>query len=209
MGQCSFDGCDRSATAKGFCQLHYVRWLRHGDPATVLRGPDVRVPGKRRCASCGETKPVEDFGKGNKSCKDGLSVYCRPCNAKRQQEWRKANPERMRELQRQSYHRRKSGRAERRIKEMYGITVEQFDQLLADQGGCCAVCGTSTPNGPGKRFHIDHDHACCARVGSCGKCIRGLLCSRCNTALGLLGDDPGVYSRAAAYIGRPLRTFTM
>ena len=60
----------------------------------------------------------------------------------------------------------------------YNITVEQYDQMLADQGGVCAICKKPPLK---NRLHVDHDHACCDRVGSCGKCIRGLLCSSCNS----------------------------
>lgn len=69
-----------------------------------------------------------------------------------------------------------------------GITQEEYDNLLAQQGGGCASCKTNDPGGMG-RFHVDHDHNCCPK-NSCGKCIRGLLCTTCNLALGLLQDDP-------------------
>jgi hypothetical protein len=69
----------------------------------------------------------------------------------------------------------------------HGITIEQWDALLESQGGACAACGEA--NSAKRNLHIDHDHACCPGTYSCGKCVRGLLCSQCNTALGLLKDD--------------------
>ena len=84
----------------------------------------------------------------------------------------------------------------------FGITEARFNQMMEDQGHACAMCGEplgdACPN-------IDHDHACCpvpagGRARSCGKCIRGLLCFRCDTALGyieLYGD------LARAYLDNP------
>lgn len=77
---------------------------------------------------------------------------------------------------------------DRSLRRRYGISAEEFDSLLAKQGGGCAACGTTEPRG--KAWHVDHDHACCpTRARSCGKCIRGILCHGCNTALGNVEDD--------------------
>lgn len=63
----------------------------------------------------------------------------------------------------------------------YGLTPEMCDQLLAAQGGGCALCGKE----PGaKNLCVDHDHTCCPGDRSCGGCVRGLLCSVCNRLLG-------------------------
>jgi len=81
----------------------------------------------------------------------------------------------------------------------YGVTVEQYDALLAAQGGGCAICGSKDPRGRG-RFHVDHDHSCCPGQKSCGQCVRGLLCGGCNPGLGAFGDDPERLIAAAAYL---------
>lgn len=74
------------------------------------------------------------------------------------------------------------------LRKRYGLTSEQFDAMLEAQGGC-AACGASETDG--KYWHVDHDHSCCAtQASSCGKCIRGILCHGCNTALGNVHDDP-------------------
>jgi hypothetical protein len=75
----------------------------------------------------------------------------------------------------------------------YGITMAEFEERLVQQGGVCAICA-GPPNGPGVRFHVDHDHKT--------KKVRGLLCARCNTAIGLLNDDPERAERATAYLRR-------
>lgn len=71
----------------------------------------------------------------------------------------------------------------------YGLTVEQYQKMLDDQGHVCAIC--SKPETMlTRRLHVDHDHSCCAQTAkSCGKCIRGLICHGCNTGLGSFNDD--------------------
>jgi len=75
------------------------------------------------------------------------------------------------------------------------MTEEQFDALVKKQNGQCAVCGVKP-----KLLFIDHDHACCNGVYSCGKCIRGLLCSNCNSALGLVHEKESTLIRLIDYL---------
>ena len=71
----------------------------------------------------------------------------------------------------------------------YGISVEDYEEMLESQGGGCYICGI----GPvGRALDIDHDH----RTGK----VRGLLCSNHNRALGLLGDDPDLLLAAHTYL---------
>lgn len=65
---------------------------------------------------------------------------------------------------------------EYRLKTVYGMSRVEYDALLNKQQGRCAVCGTKEVKGIAKQMHVDHCHVS-------GK-IRGLLCMRCNTALG-------------------------
>jgi Recombination endonuclease VII len=81
----------------------------------------------------------------------------------------------------------------------YGLTQELFDRLLEIQEYACAMC--HTPFGEEKPIFIDHDHACCPdEKSSCGKCVRGLLCLSCNTALGAIERK---YDLARAYLDNP------
>lgn len=85
----------------------------------------------------------------------------------------------------------------------YGISLEDYKKLLEKQGGGCAICGTKPENnvhGTQKKLCIDHDHSCCSGTKSCGKCIRGILCHKCNTAVGLLGDTAEGLKKAIAYL---------
>jgi hypothetical protein len=77
------------------------------------------------------------------------------------------------------------------LKRNFGITLEQFEEMLRAQGGVCALCSTDKPKGRGA-FHVDHDHL----TGL----IRGLLCHACNSGLGSLGDDPVRVARAVKHL---------
>ncbi len=80
----------------------------------------------------------------------------------------------------------------------YHVTPEHYAAMLEAQGGVCAVC--RQVDSSGKELAVDHDHACCAVPRSCGKCVRGLLCSRCNLGVGRFGDDPERIRAAATYL---------
>jgi Recombination endonuclease VII len=81
----------------------------------------------------------------------------------------------------------------------YGLTQEAFTQLLAIQEHACAMC--REPFADGQQVFIDHDHACCPdRKRTCGNCVRGLLCLRCNTGLGYVER---MQTLAQAYLDAP------
>jgi hypothetical protein len=86
------------------------------------------------------------------------------------------------------------------LKRRFGLTTEEYDALLAAQGGGCAICGR-TPEENGRRLPVDHDHACCPdRSRTCGRCIRGLLCTPCNNRLGVIENVEWV-AAATVYLG--------
>ena len=74
----------------------------------------------------------------------------------------------------------------------YGLTVEQRDQMIADQGGRCLCCGTLFGLLKANRPHVDHDHAT-------GR-VRGVLCVGCNTMLGKAADSAKLLRKAAKYL---------
>ena len=81
----------------------------------------------------------------------------------------------------------------RRFKK-HGITKELYDEMLSKYNGKCWSCQES------EGAVIDHDHRCCPKLHSCGNCIRGILCHECNTAIGLLKDDPEKLKKAVQYL---------
>lgn len=82
------------------------------------------------------------------------------------------------------------------LKRYYGLTGEDYGRMLAEQGGVCLICSRPeirlTPQGEPTPLHVDHDH-------ETGK-VRSLLCYKCNSALGSMGDDPELLRKAADYI---------
>lgn len=143
------------------------------------------------CTRCKVPKPTDEFSTAKKS-KDGLQSWCRECCA----EYRKtATPP-----SRTAEHRRKwldGYRAnnpdvfrDQSYRSKYGITINDYDRMLAQQGGRCAICATDKPDGG--RFCIDH----CHDTGD----VRALLCRCCNTGIGNLRDDPKIVEAALRYL---------
>lgn len=94
---------------------------------------------------------------------------------------------------------RKNPDARRKVdyKRKFGITLDEYNQMLKDQNGVCAICGLVETSKDHRTqevrgLAVDHDH-------STGM-VRGLLCTRCNTAIGLLSDDPKLLLKAISYL---------
>ena len=94
-----------------------------------------------------------------------------------QQRFRRLRPDRVKQIARESKLRRK-----------YGLSLDDYHGLLEDQNFTCKICKRKDVTFR-KRLSVDHNHACCPGEGSCGKCIRGLLCHHCNAALGNVQDN--------------------
>ena len=148
------------------------------------------------CVRCGSSFTVE-LGRPPIRCKPCQAIHKREGSKARQAAWRAANPERAKEIQ-NKYNRarllddeyRRLNR-ERMVLATYGITQAQLEALIERQHGFCAICG-GPPNGPGTRLHIDHCH-------DTGR-IRGMLCAKCNTMIGLADNDPCRLRDAADYL---------
>ena len=80
--------------------------------------------------------------------------------------------------------------ADKPQKRLHGLSYRQYDTMLKQQGGC-AICGKLADT-DGKQLAVDHDHA----TGL----VRGLLCTRCNRAIGAFEDSPYLLERAADYL---------
>jgi len=96
------------------------------------------------------------------------------------------------------------------LRSKYRMTPEQLGELEARQGRRCAICDELGPAKPTKPFLVvDHDHSCCSGSGqTCGICVRGLLCMRCNTGLGFFKDDPELLEAAIRYLAMAKKRIT-
>jgi hypothetical protein len=160
----------------------------------------------KNCRICGEWKPLEEFHRA-KDMRDGHRNECKLCfkalakarydsrsAVERATQWRRDNPERFREYQKEYRARPERKRAMRDLhyRRTFGISADDFDALVASQGGGCAICGC-VPEREAS-LHVDHDHLS-------GE-IRGILCIGCNQGLGQFRDDPDLLERAAGYVRR-------
>jgi hypothetical protein len=162
----------------------------------------------KRCKICGESKPLDDFY-ASKLGRDGYRLNCKACNlaarkAKyatnpqpyidRVKKWQQENAGRLSEYRRE-YRKRPERKAADRdgyLKRKYEMTLEDYERMFETQGGVCAICSEARPEE--RTLHVDHDHA----TGV----IRGLLCFRCNNALGDFREEYELFQRAADYLDR-------
>lgn len=134
----------------------------------------------RTCKACKETKSLTEYyvkldGRDGKKYYDS---YCRKCSMQRQKEYiQKQSPEYRRNLQ---------------LKTLYGITIEEFNKMLEEQGGVCAICKQPETEGKMGKLTMDHDH----ETGY----NRQILCGMCNRGLGHFKDNPELLRAAANYI---------
>jgi hypothetical protein len=150
----------------------------------------------KKCSKCDTVKPLNEFPRDKRN-KDGLYTYCKMCSRAKSLAWKQANPERSREGQRQSRQKNPRVYRNKQLLWTFGITLEQYEQMEANQNGLCAICRKPEteihPNSKKLRnFAVDHDHD----TGH----IRGLLCNSCNRALGLFNDNPDILRSAITYL---------
>lgn len=93
---------------------------------------------------------------------------------------------------------RRAKAKEKRVENIYGITADEYDAILAYQGGVCAICRKGFYR---KRGSVDHDHKR-EHLGMRAS-VRGIVHGWCNTMLGRAHDDPEFFERAAEYLRRP------
>lgn len=176
--ECSEPGCTSVGAKRGMCDRHRRRDIRATRGECSVDGCSALADKRGWCPT--HYKRMRKTGSLSRTCQrcgreagDVNSLYrlhCEPCRLKVRSE--------------------KQRRSD--LKKNFGITVEQYDAMLAGQGGGCAICRAKVSGGRGRRLHVDHDHV----TGQ----IRGLLCHGCNTGLGGLKDDPDTITAAARYV---------
>jgi hypothetical protein len=192
---CMVDDCAEQPVARGLCRDHYNRWRNHGDATAprqrvrggvpcLVDGCDQKATNHGHCAAhhrrilrTGEAGAALDR-KNDRAC-----GYCE-------------EPFKSQDMSRKycSDECARTGKSLRQAFRLYGITMQEYRRLSLRQKGVCAVCHQPERTERNRLLTIDHDHV--------SGHVRGLLCSQCNRAIGLLQDDPIVIAAAAAYVRR-------
>jgi hypothetical protein len=127
----------------------------------------------KRCPRCRTERPLDQFY-ADRSRKDGKFFICKPCH--------------------KAYSATVKPRAKRAARKhqlsRYGVTEEQYAQMIEAQRGLCAIC--EQPNTNDRQLAVDHDHSTGA--------VRGLLCTGCNASLGRFHDSTHILRRAVDYL---------
>lgn len=214
IAACSEEGCDRPVSGRGWCRSHYARWWRGTKHGQAVRRKHVAQ--KKSCSfdgctgSAGRDGLCQAHGKQHKKGKSLAPLQRRTDPTARDEEGRKLCGTCRLWLPERNFTRsvsRADGFAalcsqcntSKRLQRKFGITLDHYEHLLAQQEGGCAVCGKSEKDN-GRRLAVDHDHACCPGQFTCGRCLRGLLCSSCNLHLGAIGDSIKHIESMAAYL---------
>jgi hypothetical protein len=146
----------------------------------------------KKCKTCNNTKELKCFHKkkgGVLGVKSSCADCCKTIDAKYY-----SNPKhKNKRLERQSSEEYQLYIRSFRLKRKYGITLEDYNNMLKSQNNVCKTCGTSNPGANSdKYFNVDH----CHKTGK----IRGLLCGQCNIALGLVKDNISVLENLIKYL---------
>ncbi len=157
------------------------------------------------CSKCKKFVSFNNFGKAAHH-KDGLKSHCNSCEAKwhaenykknsakinaRHRAWKAANPEYANQRQRKDMLANPDKYRNWRLKRTFGISLDEYNKMFADQNGRCAICSRHQSEVK-QTLCVDHNH-------KTGK-IRKLLCGQCNHAIGLFREDISAIKNAIKYL---------
>lgn len=178
----------------------------------------VVLADKKQCTKCKNFKIFSDFHKYSKS-PDGYKHFCKACVREYDQDEADATRVMPRKMKGTKIHCRKCEKYLPKSSfwsnntyckectvlvghignlKKYGLTRDDYVDMEKSQNGVCKICGE--PEKYKNRLSVDHDHSCCSGPTSCGKCIRGLLCSNCNRVLGQVNDNIEVLQKMIEYL---------
>ena len=168
----------------------------------------------KKCSKCGSLKSLDEFY--NSSDKYKMS-QCKECFLAYKKQYRLDNLEKVTDQSKKSYYNNQEYRvseaqkwrdknpkhikeytkrvSRKRIVGRYGITEKDYNNILKEQNGVCAICGEpETKKLKGKVRHLSVDH--CHKTNI----VRGLLCDKCNNGLGRFEDNIDVMASAISYL---------
>jgi hypothetical protein len=189
---CQIDGCTRPHKARGLCQTHYAQRLRGSDFSPIRSRVREKPP---ECIEEGCAEPVKSKGlckmHYQRLLRHGHTRYRdRKVPAKQCMIDGCDNILYAKDLCHLHYAKQRKWRAA-------GVDAARYQEMLREQGGVCAICREPERHRDGlsgkpKDLAVDHDHVTGA--------VRALLCSACNTAIGLFNDDDALLAKAQAYV---------
>ena len=138
-----------------------------------------------RCEVCREAKAIKRKEYQSSKAWEYQKAYRQRLKENNPEQYKKLQ-ERNNEIKRNSFAKNPEKWRWQAIQKKYKMTKQMYLDLLEQQNQVCAIC----KNPPNRNWlAVDHDHSCCPGIKTCGNCIRGLLCSSCNSFLGRVGED--------------------
>ena len=133
----------------------------------------------KRCYHCKRRLPISVFrpSKLNPDKKVGICPHCQEGKIRQQQKYGHSK--------KGLYTARKG-----KLKHYFNLTIDGYDQIFSEQNGVCAICNKKCKTG--QRLSVDHNH----QTGA----VRGLLCKKCNVAIGLFSDKIDLLTNAISYL---------
>ncbi len=136
---------------------------------------------RKVCSKCTKAREKKEFS-ARTTRSSGKASWCKHCLNEWRRQKKAENPEPFREYE-----------FKRGLRRNYGMTVEQYREILNSQNGCCACCGKHESLFK-RRLHVDHDH-------DSGQ-VRALLCTECNPGIGYFGHSVERLEMAIRYLNK-------
>ena len=147
----------------------------------------------KTCNICKEEKSNDSFYKRKSVKKDGLDYVCKTCANIKHKDYISNHKDKISSYRKVWRVKNLSSIKEQTLVRNFGITLEQYNEMFVEQGGCCAVCGKHQTE-LNKALAVDHNHIT-------GK-VRQLLCGNCNTSLGLMNEDVILFEKLIKYVNK-------
>lgn len=180
---CTVEGCSSRHDKYGMCSLHYGRFKRTGSALP-------RPPKSPHCSVAGCSRPRDSKGlcsahyqrlriTGEVGSPDFISYEIKECFI--------------------PYCSNNGGlvgsnlcRSHRQLAKKFSLPEDRYVEMMSVP---CAICGSTDLT-----LAVDHDHSCCSGKESCGSCVRGTLCSRCNRVLGAVQENVNILGSMISYL---------
>ena len=141
------------------------------------------------CQSCSQLFPESAFYKEPRT-KRGYQRKCKSCHKAAAADSYKKNQDSVLARLKENYC--PTAERDKKLKRFYGISLQQYKEMLSSQGGKCLICKSAVPHHNSGQFVVDHCHSTGA--------VRGLLCHHCNLLLGHAKDSTATLQAAITYL---------